>query len=302
MDIRWIFCSAFKSNQMQVEAEKSNPFTSPSLKAADALKFTQQGPPCSRQWGREGGCSVWLPLLLRSAPRACIYMCNFGISIYLANCYADLWLRELGLFPVPSWPSLCEGGSSVLSKQQAALAISNPLTGQIQATAANSAPAESNTLIVRSVLNRNTLFFCLEITNERLASPPSLHCYFLHLKEIILSKRRRHGRVCCDSRKGQQVISVSNRGHKPQPSSKPPPTLHLAHIPAHVIEELFLAGYFQPSCWDLHINKGLIQSPLEPTERFPLFSGALDQVCKESSSLMKINQCNSTNFHKLKTR
>lgn len=98
---RRIFCSAFKSNQMQVEEERSNPLTSPSLKVADALEFTRQGLPCSRQWGREGGCSVRLPLLLRSAPRACICMCNFGISIYLGNCYADLWLRELGLFPGP---------------------------------------------------------------------------------------------------------------------------------------------------------------------------------------------------------
>lgn len=189
----------------------------------------------------------------------------------------------------------------MLGKQQAASAISNPPTGQIPATAANSIPADSNTLIVHSVLNRNTLFFCLEIRNERLASPPSPHCYFIHL-EIILSKGSHHGRVRCDSIKGQQVISVSNRGHKPQPSSKPPPTLHLACTPAHVIKELFLAGYFQPSHQDLHLNKGPIQSPLKLTERFPLFSGALDQVCKESSSLMKINQCNGTNFHKLKTR
>jgi len=50
-------------------------------------------------------------------------------------------------------------------------------------------PADSNVLIVLSVLSRNT-FLCLKITNEKLDTLPSLHYFFLDLGEVIPSKRR----------------------------------------------------------------------------------------------------------------
>lgn len=124
---------------------KNNPLASPFPKAADALKFTRQGLPCSRQCGREGGCSIRLPLLPRPAPRDFICMCNSGISIYLDDCYADLWYGELGLFPGPPQPSLCEGGSLMRGKQHAAqlLVIYQLVSDQEPLQAAF--PADSNT-------------------------------------------------------------------------------------------------------------------------------------------------------------
>lgn len=83
--------------------EKSNPLTFPSLKAAGALKLTTQGLPCSRQWGGEGGS----PLLPRPAPRDCVCLGNFGISIDLCDCYIDIWYRQLLLFP--GTPAVREG-------------------------------------------------------------------------------------------------------------------------------------------------------------------------------------------------
>lgn len=50
-------------------------------------------------------------------------------------------------------------------------------------------PADSNALIVHSVLNRNA-FLCLEITKVGLAPPPSLQHFFLDLGECIPSERR----------------------------------------------------------------------------------------------------------------
>lgn len=96
-----------RETKKQMKMGKNNPLTSPSPKAADALKFTRQGLLCSRQWGGEGGCSVRLPLLPRPAPRDRICMCNFGISIYLWMIVMQIfgtgsWVCSLALFGPPS--------------------------------------------------------------------------------------------------------------------------------------------------------------------------------------------------------
>lgn len=84
------FSLSSRETKKQMKMGKNNPLTSPSLKVADALKFTKQCLQCIRQWGKEGGCSVHLPLLPRPAPNHCTCMYNFGVSIYLFDCYADL--------------------------------------------------------------------------------------------------------------------------------------------------------------------------------------------------------------------
>lgn len=127
--------------------------------------------------GRRG----WLLCTASSAPQACSQGSHLHVHFWhfqMDNCYADLWYRELGLFPGPPRPSLCERGSLVRGKQHAVPTISNPPTGQRPGTATSS---------ISSWLHP---FLCLEITNARLASPPSLQRFFLDLREVIPSGRR----------------------------------------------------------------------------------------------------------------
>lgn len=275
-----------RETKKQMKTEKNNPLTSPSPKAADALKFTRQGLPCSRQWGGEGGCSVPLPPLPRPAPRDRICMCNFGISIYLDDCYADLWYGELGLFPGPSQPSLCEGGSLVSGKQHAAPAISNPPTGQRPGTAASS---------ISSWLQRFNCSLCVKQKCISLsrdykcgACSSTLPSAFFPWPGGVYSLREETPccRVCCDSRKGHQIICVSNRGHEPQPLSQPP-ILHMLLLTWS--ESWTWLGISSSAYHELHLNEDLIQNPLKPMERLLLSSGASDQAHKESSSAQPVD-------------
>ena len=250
-----------------MKIRENNPLMFSSLKVADVLKFTRQGLPCRRQWGGEGGCPVWLLPLPRPAPRDRICMCNFGIIIDLDDCYADLWYGELGLFPGPPRPSLAEGGSLVYGKQHTTLVISNLPTGRWPGTAASS---------ISSWLQCFNCSLCVKQKHISLSEDYKWEAWHSTLPPLFfpwpgggysLQEETPCYRVCCDSRKGRQFISISNRGHEPQPLSQPP----ILHIVLLTLSESWSwLGISSLACHEMHINEGLIQIPLKPMERLPL--------------------------------
>lgn len=154
---------------------KNNPLTSSSLKAADALKFTRKGLPCSRQWGREGGCS--------SAPQPCsqglhlhVQLWHFHVSVRLSCRYL---VQGAGFVP---WPACCEAGSLVGGKQrvQHRPFVTYQLASDQELLLA-ALPADSNTLA------------CIPLSRgykHGAASPSSLQHCFIDLEWGYCPERR----------------------------------------------------------------------------------------------------------------
>lgn len=145
-----------RQTKKQMKMEKNNSLTSPSLKAADALKFTRQGLPCSRQWGGEGGCS--------SAPQAC----SQGLHLHVRFWHFYVSIQLLCRYLVQGagfvlWSTCCEGESLVGGKQHAAQAICNLPAGQWWGAAARSISSWLHQFDMHFSVQRLQTWGCLSI-------------------------------------------------------------------------------------------------------------------------------------------
>lgn len=118
---------------------------------------------------------VAAPQFPGAAPRDCICKCNFGISMYLFYSHADIWYRELVLFP---GPPMREG-----TLWAAAQAICNLPTGQWPRAAASSISSWLQHFLTCISLSRDY--------KQGAASPFSLQHSFLD-PEWGYSPERRH--------------------------------------------------------------------------------------------------------------
>lgn len=223
---------------------KKNHLTSPSLKAADALKFTRQGLLCGRQWGGEGGCS--------SAPRDCICKCNFGIS-----CLCSILMQ---IFGTGSW--FCSLAHS-WGREPCGWLYRPIVTYQLASDhelLQAAFPADSNTFW--------HAFLCLEITNRGLPLHPPSSVRSSTQSEVIPPERR-HPTAEFAVMAEREMISGSNQGHEPQPSSQ---------CEAR-------AGYFQVCPWKRAYRSAPYIGPASKAPKvIPLPSGTSDQAWKAASS------------------